>query len=583
MKQRFYIIFGSLSICLFPFALIGAAQTTVIGNTSTEHTVIDSVRFECSAPLEANELGSIILSQSGEILNDGLIRRDTDALTEYYQKTGWWNARVTARADTACGMPIVLVFEIDPGGRAIFGDIEFHAKGGIPPFIFIPESDVRGQPLEHTALEHILQIVVSEYTVNGYPDVVLKPSLSAEDYTVHVRIEIDAGQRATVDSIAVYGLSQTKDYVVRREIDHLLGENAGSDILRKVEIAISKLGFLSLADTPFFDYSSENLCLLVVNITEGAQGSFDGAVGYQPAADDESSGEIVGKIDLAFPNLMGTGRSSYIRWENLGKEKEDLALSYTEPHILGSGYNITGSFTQEQREIRDYTKTIMQVAVGRDFGRLTASGGYRYEKVSSDSLNSSGAYGIDVGIVWNGIDNPFNPRTGIRYALNWSAVSKEYRFGNREPDGLERLEFNLDHYIPTLPRQTVAFLLRYRRIDTSANILALADHYWLGGTTSIRGYREKIFPAVKAFWATAEYRLLRGNASRFFVFADSGIISNDDSSPDGSVENRTISRTGYGFGLRIESQAGTLGFDYGLGQGEGFSDGKFHVGLTNSF
>ena len=162
-------------------------------------------------------------------------------------------------------------------------------------------------------------------------------------------------------------------------------------------------------------------------------------------------------------------------------------------------------------------------------------------------------------------------------------MKKEYRFGLKKSNSLERLEFDLDHYVPVLTRQTIAILVRYRRVETPLEEMTLSDRYWLGGTTSIRGYREEIFPAVKALWATLEYRLLQGQASWIFAFIDSGYLTNQVRDSSGSYDSKTINRTGYGFGLRLDSRAGTLGFDYGLGKGDGFGDGKLHVGLSSSF
>ncbi|MFC1489972.1 outer membrane protein assembly factor [Candidatus Latescibacterota bacterium] len=583
---KYILIFFTISACITMCANYGEAQTndprSTVSFGETENTVLDSVSIIGIEPLSEDDLKSIILSEKGGILNEGLIKHDINALVEHFQKEGWWKAVVTASVDTTYGNPIVLTYSANMGKPAVFGDVNFHSEDMLPEFINIPAPDFNGQPLKNQYLEQIVNNIVSQFTSNGYPDVVLSPSLIASGDTVHVNVLIDSGQRAEVDSIAIYGLSRTKDFVVRREIEHLMGNMAGREVVSSAKNAIGKISFLRLAGDPYIDYSHDSICTLVLNLEEGSQGSFDGAVGYQPTSDNKSA-EIVGMIDLAFPNLMGTGRASYIRWENLGENTEDLELRYIEPRILGSPYNISGSFAQEQRDKQDYTKTIIQSAVSRDIGRLTSNGGYRYEKVSSDSLNSSSAHGIDAGITWNAIDNPANPVSGILYSVRWSKVSKKYRFGTKSSHNLERLEFDLDHYIPTFPSQTVAILLRYRRIETPSENLTLSDRYWLGGTSSIRGYREKIFPAVKALWATLEYRLIRGEASRVFVFVDSGYLSNIIKEADGSFNKHTINRTGYGFGIRIESRAGTLGFDFGLGKGDSFGEGKFHVGLANSF
>jgi len=46
---------------------------------------------------------------------------------------------------------------------------------------------------------------------------------------------------------------------------------------------------------------------------------------------------------------------------------------------------------------------------------------------------------------------------------------------------------------------------------------------------------------------------------------------------------KNLTRIGYGFGLRLESRAGTLGFDYGLGKGDSPGQGKLHVRLSAEF
>ncbi len=547
-----------------------------------ENTILDSVIVRGMDIQSGNELDSIILSKKGGVLNEGLIEHDVDAVADFLQKQGWWKAHVSASIDTSQGKPAILTYTVDKGKPAILGRFLIHSDEKIPDFLTVPEAKFYGKHFTSQFLEQIAHDIVSEFAANGYPDVVLNPSLTARDDTVDVSLMIHSGERAFIDSIAIYGLSRTKDYVVRRELSNLHGRTAGEDAVSTAKTSIGRMNYLHMMNDPYIAYTDDGKCILVANLGEGKQGSFDGVIGYQPSSGEES-GEMVGKIDLTFPNILGTGRSSRIRWENMGKDTEDIELLYTEPWVFGFPYNISGSFVQEQREKLDYTKTIIQSSITRTFGRLHSIGGYRYEKVSSDSLNSSSAHGIDIGISWDSIDNHENPRNGIRYSVGWSNISKKYRFVSKGSHSLERLEFDLDHYVPTLTGQTLAVLVRYRRVDTPLEKLSLSDRYWLGGSTSIRGYREKIFPAIKALWATLEYRLIRGRASRVFVFVDTGYLTNKTRSPEGHYNKKTINRTGYGFGLRIESRAGTLGFDFGLGRGDSLGDGKLHVNLSSSF
>jgi len=546
------------------------------------NTLIDSIIVRGIDPIPNDKIDSIILSREGQVLNDGLIEHDVAALTDFFRREGWWKTHVGASVDSLHDGSVILIYRVNKDKPVIFGRLSIHSEEQIPVFFTVSKSELYGKNFTSQILDQTINNIVSQFTANGYPDVVLSPSLSAQDDTVNVVLNIYPGQRAIIDSIAVYGLTRTKDYVVRRELSYLHGQTAGKNAVSTARTSIGRINYLHMMNDPYIAYTDDGKCILVANLNEGKQGSFDGVVGYQPSSGDES-GEMVGKIHLVFPNIMGTGRSSRIRWEKMGKDTEDIELLYTEPWVLGFPYNISGSFVQEQREKLDYTKTIIQTSITRAFGRLYSSGGYRYEKVSSDSLNSSSANGIDIGISWDSIDNTENPGSGIRYSVTWSNISKKYRFISKGSHSLERLEFDLDHYVPTLTNQTLAVLVRYRRVDTPSEKLSLSDRYWLGGSTSIRGYREKIFPATKALWATLEYRLIRGRASRVFAFIDTGHLINKTRDSEGHYSKKTINRTGYGFGLRIESRAGTLGFDFGLGRGDSLGDGKLHVSLSSSF
>jgi len=548
-----------------------------------ETVLLDSVAVSGGEPVEAGELAGVMLSRRGGVLNEGLIRHDIEALTALIHTHGWWNAEVTAAVDTTGSGGVHLTFEVKKGEPVIVGDIVTAITGDRPPGL--PGADtagMSGQPFSQPLLDRIVGSIVAGFAANGYPGVTVRPFLAARGDTVDITLSILPGERARIDSIAVRGLTRTKDSVVRRELRRLNGLPAGPGALESAKNLTRSISMVRFTRAPYLDYTDDGRCVLVTDVEEGSQGTFEGILGYQPSSVGQTS-EIIGKIDLAFHNILGTGRSTRIRWENLGKASEDMELRYTEPWIFGYPYSVSGAFMQEEREKLGYTRTIIRSSVSRSIGNIRTDAGYRFEKVSADSVYSSSAHGFDAGLIWNRIDTPSNPRSGILYEVRWTAVAKRPRFGKRDTRSLERLEFDLDHYVPTFTSQAVAVLVRYRRVDTPRETLSPSDRYLLGGATSIRGYRERIFPAVNALWMTTEYRILRGQASRVFAFIDTGYLINYEKAPDGGFTKTTRNLTGYGFGLRIESRAGALGFDLGLGRGDGIGDGKLHVSLSNRF
>ena len=561
--------------CLLPLSATGQ---------ETADTILDSVAVRGIDDTLAGEMASSLLSRKEGILNDGLIDHDLDTIVTYLRERGWWNATASAAADTISAGRAVLTFDVSPGKPVVFGGIDIDTAGdagtadGTPEFNAV---DVKGERFTRGALEGIVDDLIDRYTGEGYPGVTVTPLFSARNDTVDVKLSLATGRRAGIDSIAVRGLTRTKEAVIRRELAGLVGRPASHETAEEARALIDRLSFVRASHPPGIEYDAGGRGMLAVELQEGGQGTFDGVLGYQPD-DSGGSGEVIGKIDLGFTNLFGTGRSARFRWENLGNQTEDLEIGYTEPWVLGYPYDVSLSFVQEERESLGYVKTSASAGIGRHIGSLRLNAGLRYEKVSADTLHSSRAAGVQADADWTILDNRLNPSRGIRYGAAWSMVSKRYRLGSGGRTSLERLEIDFDHYIPTLAHQTAALLLRYRRVDIDLEHLSASDRYWLGGATTIRGHGERIFPAVKAFWATAEYRFLTGETSRVFLFCDTGYLVNRERTA-GRYVKKTREATGYGFGIRISSRAGVLGFDYGLGRGDGPGDGKLHVSLRTEF
>jgi len=132
--------------------------------------------------------------------------------------------------------------------------------------------------------------------------------------------------------------------------------------------------------------------------------------------------------------------------------------------------------------------------------------------------------------------------------------------------------------------------VHFKGLNTNEKVVPLSDQYKLGGINSLRGYREEEFYGTTVSWVNLEYRFLMEGNSRFFLFTDYGyyerrILSGDSGDFKEISDGKPIRgvRLGYGLGLRIDTKAGLLGLDYGLGKGDSFSQGKIHFGVINRF
>jgi len=187
------------------------------------------------------------------------------------------------------------------------------------------------------------------------------------------------------------------------------------------------------------------------------------------------------------------------------------------------------------------------------------------------------------------LDYPHNPRKGLLYQTGISYAQKRnyptsFFTPEKQKVSLAKISFNLNHFLPTLKRQTVLVGLHFKGLSTDENQVPFSDQFKLGGINSLRGYREEELFGTQIAWANLEYRFLLNQNSRFFLFTDYGYFQRRVlTEPDKSYTKISGKRLGYGFGLRIDSKAGLLGIDYGLGEGDSFSQGKIHLGVTNRF
>ena len=128
--------------------------------------------------------------------------------------------------------------------------------------------------------------------------------------------------------------------------------------------------------------------------------------------------------------------------------------------------------------------------------------------------------------------------------------------------------------VPATRRGTVFTRLYGAQISSDGGDIPFSQLFPLGGARSLRGYKEKQFRGSTAGLFTLEYRYFLGGMSRIFVFYDGGYVKRGNSS---------FYKSGYGFGFRISSKVGLIGFDYGIGEGNSPAQGKIHFGIQNYF
>lgn len=457
-----------------------------------------------------------------------------------------------------------------------------------------------GREFQPDKLERDLDESLTTFEKAGYPFIKYDLQSLSIDSVSERTDEIDLtykaakGPRLIVEEINIIGNDVTKDNVILREIRIKQGDVFDHDKVEKIPARLMKLGYFRHVGRPTVFLAEGELGGLLINVEEGNTSSFDGVVGYTPGTDEES-GYFTGLININLGNLFGTGRSLLAHWQKRDKASQDMMFHYLEPWVAGWPVHLGGGFEQL---IQD--STYIQREHGLDVTlplveSFSVIGDVKRTAILPDSMGSyqlgiprSETTSASIGIQYDSRDDLLNPQSGIFYFTSMENGAKR----NISPEEIietynldkkvdnKRYALDLDFYIPTFRRQLVALSFHGRRITSSEAFIPVPDQYRLGGTRSLRGYREDQFRGSTIAWSNLEYRYILGPRSRAFVFCDVGYYYADNST--GLSEDYKI---GYGFGVRLETGLGIMGIDYGLAYGEktGLMSGLLHVGLVNEF
>lgn len=457
-----------------------------------------------------------------------------------------------------------------------------------------------GREFQTQKLERDLDESLIDFEKQGFPFIkydlqaITLDSLSPSTYQIGLTFKAAKGPRLVLKEIQIAGNEVTKDHVLLREIRIREGDIYDYKKVSKIPSRLMKLGYFRRVHEPGVFWVTGNDGGLLINVEEGNTSSFDGVVGYTPGTDDEK-GYFTGLINIHLGNLFGTGRSFSAHWQKRDRFSQDMMFHYREPWVAGFPVHVGIGFNQLIQDStyiqRDYGVDVMLPLV-ESFSLL---GDVKKSSILPDSLGShmlgiprSETISASIGIQYDSRDDLLNPRSGIYYFTSVETGAKK----NIGPETIiedydldrkvanKRFVFDFDFFLPTFRRQLFALSFNGRQIQSSEEYIPVPDQYRLGGTLSLRGYREDQFRGTSVFWTNMEYRYLLGPRSRAFVFCDMGYYYAKN--PNGVKEDFKI---GYGFGVRLETGLGIMGIDYGLAYGEkqGLMSGLLHVGLVNEF
>ena len=450
-------------------------------------------------------------------------------------------------------------------------------------------------------IEEFISNILSDLENKGYPfgyfqitSVYLYDDSLGNEHFADLHIKFDEGNKSTIDKIRISGNTSTKDYVIIRELRINPGEEYSQQRVEDFPKRLNKLRFFEPVAVPQFYLDKQNNGVLLISVKEKNTNNFDGIIGYVPPANDKESGYVTGLVNVTLRNIFGTGRAASVKWQKLTRESQELELKYLEPWVFSYPFNINfGLFQRIQDSTyvqRKYGGAIEYLATED----ISASGSVLLEEViptvrtipvftvyNSSTLTT----GLDLKIDLR--DDPLSPTSGVLFLTGYSFSRKkiigpeEYITPTLETNiNLQRITASFSIFYELFIRNVLAFSVNGRELR--GPFFEVSDLWKLGGTSSVRGYREEQFLASRVAWTNLEYRLLLTRRSYAFLFFDSGYYLRE-ADPERGVQKSEDVIFGYGLGITVETGIGLLGVSFALANGDSFSDGKIHFGIINEF
>lgn len=534
------------------------------------------------------------------------IRTGIKNIVQAYKKNGFVFVLVVPKVilNSEHNNNISLIVSISEGKRLRFGDLNLLGNELFSNSILIRQLNLKkGQYFTQTILEKGIERIQLFYSEHGYPMVEIEPSninLIADTSTINFDLKIREGKKVRLSGIEISGLKKTKKNVVLREIPIKVDDIFDQRKIDQSYHRLRNLGYFNYIDPNLLDSGpTDDTVQLHAKVNEARTGRLILILGYAPpVVGSESIPKLTGVVEMNESNLMGSGREVNFFWKS--GLLNTLTIGYKEPWILGKPIKLGGTYSQlKQHNTNNEVQSEEQSA--SISANSTLSNYYEsdvvigYKRINftgfippvlnttpiqtppstiltsssqPTSIESGTKYSVTVRITRDSRDYFLNPTRGRRDSIAVELSKSEFR--------LRKIWLDLQQYHQTWENQIVAIEL-HGAIGWGINIPP-TELFYLGGTTTLRGYDEDWFSGPRILYGNIEYRFLVGRNSQLFTFLDLGTVSFIDRP---SVFDTL--RIGYGFGARLESKGGIIQLDYGLAAGESALKGKIHVKLGASF
>lgn len=560
---------------------------------------IDNIVFKGFTKKEKSELLGMIYTKKHNfftswltgtgIYNEEAVEQDKLTIINLLQNRGYADAKVNIEVvEASTPGKIILRITADRGpvyrfqkvifrGNTLFSDQEIESL-----FIVHPDEKYSPENLRLTA-----QRIKDLYGRKGYIDcqVQYDVQLVAHKPMYNVSFQIDEGQEYKIGLVRVFGNVQTHTNVILRESLLVPGDTFDSARLKATQMRLENIGYFKSVNvyavrTQDDQALGENYRDVYIEVDETTTGNVSLFFGLS------SADSIFGGLDLSESNfnyrglsqllskgpsaLRGGGEYAHAR-VSVGAKQRSFSISWLTPYFRDTAWRIGFDVTQTHSTLisEDYNIDTLGFTLYASypfnplwsFGtkyRIKNADNHISHHVPKDQIHGADQDGVlsavGASLTFDSTDSALKPHNGFRSLLEAEFAGLGGRFS------FIRAGYINSYYRELWQHGIMKYRFDFRFIEPiwktpSPEDLPMSERFFLGGETSVRGYRAfDLGPhyeggdpkgGVSSALLSVEYLHEIFPFLDGFIFADAGSVSMNRFSLD-------TFRLSYGFGARVE-------------------------------
>src|SRR3989338_5639928 len=329
--------------------------------------------------MDTDEAGLFSFLTKSGVFDEAVFQSDLNKIMDHYYDNGYIHASITDHLVSLSGDKrwFFITIALSEGEQYRVGKV--YIKGDI-----LTTKDELMEKVKITSAEVFSRNILNQdisrlsdvYGNEGYANVDINPLINVDEKEriVNITYDIKKNELVYIEKINISGNVNTRDKVIRREIELSEGMLFSSTGFRRSRNNLNRLGYFESLSITTEPGSSENRMALNVDVKERPTGAISAGIGYS------SVDKLIGTASVSQSNFMGTGLKLDLSG-TVSASSSRYVLGVTEPWLfdkpISAGFDLYN--TEKQYPDFDIRKKGFDIRLGFPITKRYTRGNITYK------------------------------------------------------------------------------------------------------------------------------------------------------------------------------------------------------------